>query len=464
MKKTIGHFLSYLSLAFAAALVFTSCSSDNDLQITAKNFQDIVEQQQNLTFTFSEDLAPDSLINQWSKETYITFTPAVKGKFKWTGKNELTFSPEVRFEESTYYTGVFSDKISSASADKKELRDEDEKFTFHTPYLNVVNLNTFWAKNEIDRSINEVVNELTFNYTVNTGQLKNLMEITVGGSAVAYDIHTNGVNSLVSIAIKENGNYNDKPIVITIKPGLKCTTGTYQTKEPIVFKSVIPSKDNFRIIQIQSLYENGKGYLQVTTNQEVGSTNISGQVSIDPAVAFTTEKTNGGFKINAEFTEKQTYSITIKKDLEGIFGGRLPSDYEQTIVFGPQEPYISFANKKGIYLSNAGFKNIGLQIINVTNIQVTVHKIYENNINAFFGQNSHYFSSNEYESDYYSDYDYLDMSDLGDIVYDKTISTKSLSKDNGVSLLPLQFDNVNDFKGIYVVKVQSDNDNYINAT
>jgi len=462
MKKTIGHFLSYL--CFAATLVFTSCSSDSDLKITAKNFQDIVEQQQNLTFTFSEDLVPDSLLNQWSKETYITFTPAVKGKFKWTGKNELTFSPEVRFEESTDYTGVFSDKISSASAGKKDLQDEDEKFTFHTPYLNVVNLNTFWAKNEIDRSINEVVNELSFNYAINTGQLKSLMEITVGGSPVAYDIHTNGVNSLVNIAIKENGNYNDQPIVITIKPGLKCTTGTYQTKEPIVFKSIIPSKDNFRIIQIQSFYENGKGYLQVTTNQEVGSTNINGQVSIEPEVAFTTEKTNGGFRINAEFTEKQTYSVTIKKDLEGIFGGRLPSDYEQTVVFGPQEPYISFSNKKGIYLSNAGFKNIGLQIINVSDIQVTVHKIYENNINAFFRQNSYYFSSYEYESDYYSDYDYLDISDLGDIVYDKKISTKSLSKDNGISLLPLQFDNVNDFKGIYVVKVQSDNDNYINAT
>ncbi|MDB5256958.1 MAG: hypothetical protein JWM14_1653 [Chitinophagaceae bacterium] len=464
MKKTIGHFLSYISLAFAATLVFTSCSSDDDLKITAKNFQDIVEQQQNLTFTFSEDLAPDSLINQWSNETYITFTPAVKGKFKWTAKNELTFSPEIHFEESTDYTGVFSDKISSASVDKKDLQDEDKQFIFHTPYLTVVNLNTFWAKNEIDRSINEVVNELSFNYTINTGQLKNLMEISVGGSAVTYDIHTNGVNSLVSIAIKENGSYNDLPIVITIKPGLKCTTGSYQTKEPIVFKSVIPSKDNFRIVQIQSLYENGKGYLQVTTNQEVGSANINGQLTIEPAVAFTAEKTNGGFRINAEFVEKQTYSVTIKKDLEGIFGGRLPSDYEQTVVFGPQEPYISFANKKGIYLSNAGFKNIGLQIINVANIQVTVHKIYENNINAFFRQNSYYFSSYEYESEYYSDYDYLDMSDLGDIVYDKKISTKSLSKDNGVSLLPLQFDNVNDFKGIYVVKVQSENDQYINAT
>jgi hypothetical protein len=194
MKKTIGHFLSRISFVFAATLVFISCSSDGDLKITAKNFQDVIEQQQNLTFTFSEDLAPDSLINQWSTETYITFTPAVKGKFKWTAKNELTFSPEIRFEESTDYTALFSDKVSDGAAEKKELASEDKPFTFHTPYLNMVNLNTFWAKNEIDRSINEVVNELSFNYAINSGQLKSLMEVSVDGSPVAYDIHTNGVN------------------------------------------------------------------------------------------------------------------------------------------------------------------------------------------------------------------------------------------------------------------------------
>ncbi|MDB5274376.1 MAG: hypothetical protein JWO58_2743 [Chitinophagaceae bacterium] len=462
MKKIIGQFGS--SLSFLVALFFISCSGDGDLKITSKNFQDVIELQQNLTFTFSEDLAPDSLVNQWSNETYIHFTPAVKGKFKWTAKNELTFSPDIRFEESTDYKAVFTDKLYASQVDKKELSDEEETLYFHTAYLNIASLNTFWAKNEIDRSINEVVNEVAFNYPINTNQLKSLLEIKIANTPVAFDIKTTGINSVVSIAVKESGNYNDKAIVISIKPGLKCTSGSYQTKEEIKYESVIPSKDNFRIVQIESLYEDGKGYLQVTTNQEVGSANISDHVSIDPEVSFTTEKTNAGFRINGDFVEKQTYTVSIKKTLEGIFGGKLPSDFEQTVVFGPQEPFLSFSNKKGVYLSNAGFKNLGLKIINVANVQVSVYKIYENNINAFFRQNSYYFSSYEYESDYYEDYSYLDMSDLGDMVYDKKISTKSLSKENGVSLLPLQFDNINDFKGIYVVKVQSDNDNYISAT
>jgi alpha-2-macroglobulin len=445
-------------------LIFSSCSSGDEVTITSKNFQDVIEVQQNLTFIFSEDLAPDSLINQWVAEEYILFNPVVKGKYKWTAKNELTFSPDIKFAESTDYTATFTEKLFSHLPEKKKLAEEFQILSFHTAYLNLGSVNTFWAKNEIDRSINEVINELSFNYIIDANQLQSLLEIKVNKVPVKFDLKTKGASQTVLIAIQEHGNYNDKALSIAIKPGLKCTSNAYQTKEAIVFESIIPSKDNFRILQIESLYEDDKGYLQITTNQEVGTVDIDQKINIDPAVSFRVDKLASGFKVSGNFVEKQTYSITVDKSLQGIFGGKLPSDFEQTVAFGPQQPYLNFSSKKGIYLSNAGFKNIGLKVINVPKIKVTIHKIYENNLNAFFRQNSYYFSSYQYEEDYYDDYAYLEMSDMGDIVYEKTISTKSLSREHGLHLLPLQFNNQNDFKGLYVVKVQSDDDQWINAT
>ena len=420
--------------------------------------------QQNLTFVFSEDLVEDTLLNQWLVDAeYILFTPAVKGKYKWTAKNELTFSPDIKFEESTDYKAAFTDKLYANSLEKKVLSDEFKTINFHTAYLNLNNINTFWAKNEIDRSINEVVNELSFNYTIDANQLISLLEIKVDKVAVKFEVKTKGASQIVLVAVQENGNYNDKELEITIKPGLKCLSNTYQSKEAMSFKSTIPSKDNFRILQIESLYEDDKGYLQVSTNQEVGTANIDQTITIEPAVSFRSEKLASGFKITGAFVEKQSYTITIDKGLQGIFGGKLPSNFEQTVAFGPQEPYLNFTSKKGIYLSNAGAKNIGLKIINIPRVKVTIHKIYENNLTAFFRQNSYYFSSYQYE-DYEEDYSYLDINDIGDVVYENIVSTKSLSKENGISLLPLQFNNQNDFKGLYVVKVQSDDDRWLTAT
>lgn len=445
-------------------LLFSSCSIGDEVTMTSKNFEDVIEVQQNLSFIFSEDLAPDSLLNQWLTEEYISFTPAVKGKFKWTSKNELTFSPDIRFGESTDYKTTFTEKLFSHLSSKKKLAEKYQTLSFHTAYLNISNINTFWAKNEIDRHTNEIIHEISFNYVIDANQLQSLLEITIDKAPVQFELKSKGAAQNVLVAIPEHGNYNDKALRITVKPGLKCISNAYQTKESIVFESTIPSKDNFRILQMESLYEDDKGYLQVSTNQEVGSMNIDQKIKIDPAIAFRTEKIASGFKITGNFAEKQTYTVSIDKNLQGIFGGKLPSDFEQTIAFGPQEPYLNFTSKKGIYLSNAGSKTIGLKVINVPKMKVTIHKIYENNLNAFFRQNSYYFSSYQYE-DYYDDYySYLDINDMGDVVYEKTISTKSLSKENGLHLLPIQFNNQNNFKGLYVVKVQSDDDQWINAT
>jgi len=462
MKKLTPSYLLGCIFLFTA-LLFSACNRGDEVSITSKNFQDVIEVQQNLTFVFSEDIAPDTLINQWVAEEYITFNPVVKGKYKWTSNNELTFSPDIRFAESTDYTATFTDKLFAGLPEKKKMAEEFQVLSFHTAYLNITNVNTFWAKHEIDRSINEVINELSFNYVIDANQLQSLLEIKVDKTPVKFEIKTKGNAQSILVAIQENGNYNDKALSISVKPGLKCLSNAYQTKEAIVFNSIIPSKDNFRILQVESLYEEDKGYIQVSTNQEVGSIDIDQKITIDPALTFRVEKLPSGFKVLANFVEKQTYTITIDKSLQGIFGGKLPSDFEQTVAFGPQEPYLDFTSKKGIYLSNAGFKNIGLKVINVPKITVTIHKIYENNLSAFFRQNSYYFNSYQYE-DYYDDYSYLDISDMGDVVYEKDIVTKSLSKENGVYLLPIQFSNQNDFKGLYVVKVQSDDEQYISAT
>ncbi len=61
--------------------------------LRGRNFGEEVARQQNLVFTFSHDLIADSLVDRWDSTEYVTFEPAVRGKFKWTSSNELMFSP-----------------------------------------------------------------------------------------------------------------------------------------------------------------------------------------------------------------------------------------------------------------------------------------------------------------------------------------------------------------------------------
>ncbi|HEY8402122.1 MAG TPA: MG2 domain-containing protein, partial [Cytophagaceae bacterium] len=132
------------------------------------------------------------------------------------------------------------------------------------------------------------------------------------------------------------------------------------------------------------------------------------------------------------------------------------------VVFGQQEPHVSFVSKKGIYLSSKGDKNVGIKIINIPKINVSVYKIYANNILSYLRSNNSYYYYDYYD-DYYYDYGYGSgsLENYGDLVMEKQYDTKSLKGNNGVSLLNLNFDDINTFKGIYYVKVNSTENQWI---
>src|SRR6187402_3427882 len=144
-------------LYVAIALFLFSCSG-NKLKLDDKNFDEEIELQQNLVFNFNQDLVPDSLVNSWTEEAYITFSPEVKGKFKWTAKDELIFSPDISFLPSTDYKAEITDKVVKDAVKKYSLPDE-KIINFHTPYLNLAAAGLFWAKNENNKSITELRTE-----------------------------------------------------------------------------------------------------------------------------------------------------------------------------------------------------------------------------------------------------------------------------------------------------------------
>src|SRR5690349_6541737 len=92
-------------------LLCSSCFHRNEVKLVSKNFEFEIDQQQNLVFAFDKDLAPDSVIDKWDSVPYIAFTPAVQGKFKWTSRKEILFSPLAGFHPSTDYTAELKNSI-----------------------------------------------------------------------------------------------------------------------------------------------------------------------------------------------------------------------------------------------------------------------------------------------------------------------------------------------------------------
>ncbi len=452
--------------AFFMLVSLFSCGNKGEIEIKETNISEEINLQQNIVITFTEDIVGDSALDSWTENQLITFTPAVKGMFKWTATNELTFSPTNAFAASTDYKAEISELILKEAPDKKLSLGDEISFQFHTPYLNIAEVNNYWIKKESNKSVNEIRMSITFNYIVTPAQLKDLLTVSIDGAKQPIDIYTSTINNVIEIGISESSvSFDNKKAVVTINPGLKCTESSYITKDKITFETFITAKGTFQITGVIAEFSDKEGYINVSTNQEIATTDIEALVELDPKSAFTIEKQGAGFYIKGDFSNGEAYELTIKKELQGIFGGTLKSDYTETILFGTPKPAISFISKQGVYLSSKGNKNIAVRIVNVPKVTVTIYKVYANNILSFFKNNNSYNGYDDYydEEYYYSDYgtSYYGLEEIGDVVYTKEIDTKNLKKINGTSLLNVDFSDISQFKGIYVVKVNSTEDQWL---
>ena len=456
-----------------AAVFFASCmKSKNEITVASHNFENEIEQQQNLVFTFDRDLVPDSLTGLWDTVMYGHFTPLARGKFKWNSKKELIFSPYTGFRPSTDYKMELMPAVLK-HANRNFFLPENKTFAFHTPYLKLLSASGFWAVSEKNKGEAALKVSLEFNYKIDPGTVSKLLHINLNGQSKEFIVGTPEVSKTIIVVIEgvDRNNLTTAPLTVMVEKGLKCVDSDYLTKENMEIAAVVPSPDKLEITQAAGEYDASEAVVHVFATQAVDENKITQYISTDPKVKFSVEMAADGFYLKGGFTAGLSYQLTITKQLRGVLGGEMEKDFSQLVVFGALEPSISFVSKKGIYLSSAGSKNLAVSIVNVPKVRVTVKKVYENNIVHFMRSNRYhsyedYYYDEEGEEGGYSGYQYSDYNtaNYSDVVFDQWYETKNLPKQNGVYLLNLSLDDERKYKGIYLVNVSSTSDLYRNDT
>lgn len=455
-------------LFFLVLGIFMSgCNSRNSLNLSETNCEGEVPVVGNLRFQFDKNIAPDSLLDKWVDGAYLEFKPAIKGKFQWKHANELIFSPEKSLAPSTEYYAVFKQDLVKNSAfnlrNMKELR-------FHTPWLNLNEVNGMWTRAEsLSSEIFPEIN-LMFNYSVRPEQVAENMHLISGNEKLDFRMVSTEPGQQLQVRILNiRPEDKDLNLKILLKKGLKPAEGNTGTPQSIEAEVMLPSPYNLVIGGVEAEHDGITGRINLFTSQKIsGEIPLKDFITLEPQVRFEASLKEDGIEIRSDgFDLSRNYTIVVKKGLKGIIGGTLKEQYSNDIAFGQLEPYIGFMDSKGVYLASRGQKNIEVKINNVKEVKITVSKIYENNLlNA--RRNGYYPGDSEYEADYYEsgessgyygdDYDYTS----GDIVYEKEIQTRNLPKKGSSRILHFDFpDALKNFKGIYHVQISSQEAYYL---
>jgi uncharacterized repeat protein (TIGR01451 family) len=462
------HFRKIFFTLLVTILLLSSCSRRNEVHLVSKNFESEVDQQQNLIFTFDKDLVGDSLTGQWDSIRYITFTPAVEGKFKWNSSRELLFSPLMGFKPSTDYTAEISRNITSRSTVPYTFSGK-RTIPFHTQYLSMVSSKGFWTVSKSDPDAAALMVSVTFNYKVDPGTVEDHTNLYLNNEKVDYEMASTEVSNEMTLRIDhiKRDDIARVPLKIVVAKGLKCADeGNHVLDKDLIMDLEVPSPEDLAISSVTGEFEGTDAMMHIYTTQPVELKNLDQFLSIEPKTSFSTEATENGFYIKGNFSSGQNYTLEIKKNLKGLLGGTLAIDYKAQVSFGQMEPSIGFANTKGIYLSSLSSKNIAVNIVNIPKVHVTVYRVYENNIQDYLrnGRNNDYWYDEEGSNEGGFNYSTYDMRYFGDAVINRDYETKDLAKMNGIPLLNLSFEDKIPFKGIYIVDVASSTEAWRNAT
>ena len=70
-----------------SVVIFLTACSRSTVNLEYTNARGEVKQLGNLSFRFDKALVTDSLLNQWDSGNYVSFEPAIAGRFLWFGNS-----------------------------------------------------------------------------------------------------------------------------------------------------------------------------------------------------------------------------------------------------------------------------------------------------------------------------------------------------------------------------------------
>src|SRR3990172_12068735 len=375
--KSLITFISLLILS----LVLFNCGPSNTVKVDSFTPTGEVEKLTNFVIEFSEDLAPGDMQDKWLDEEFITFSPLVAGKFKWTSGNTLVFSPDVPLEPIQSYTVIINRKVLFNT----NYSPDFEEYDFHTPYFDATKADFFWTNVPHQSYKLSVQANLHFNYPVDPSVLKKYLEIKKAGDVITdFRIVTEQSAEVLAINFGEIKQTDKKQkFSIIVKKDLQSILGKKGLLEERKFESTLPPITKLAITGVSAGFDGNTGWIEVSTTQTVDQERLKNYVTTDPSKKLYFFVSDNHFRIETDLDNVQTVDLLIKKGLSGLYGGELEFDFKQTVSMVNVNPSINFVDKKGKYLMLGGEKNLQVNAVNINEAEIEVSRVFKNNLLHF---------------------------------------------------------------------------------
>lgn len=345
--------------------------------------------------------------NQEERRKLFTISPSVKGKTYWADARTLEFIPDEPLEPNKTYVASF------ALSEVADVRDELKTFTFDfnviTPSYSV-ELDGLKAQtnNSMDRM--KLTGTLLLADSEQPSKIEQIIKATYGGKAVDVKWQHEGASRTATFTID------------SLVRGKTSETLVLQTDgQPIGAKKksktefTVPKTDDFTVLDIRAVHDPEQYVLIQFSDPLLVAQNLDGLIQISETSQIRYTIDGSEVKVYAPELLEGSYAIAVNEGVENINSRKINTPYAANINFENRLPAVSIPGG-GTILPGSGKLTMPFEAVNLRAVDVTIVKIYENNVPQYF--------QNTYDSKY-------ELRRVAKPVVRKTIA---LNTDNSVNL------------------------------
>lgn len=312
----------------------------------------------------------------------FSFSPSIKGKTYWIDAQTVEFRPEESLKPGKTYEATFNlDKVTET---EEGLETFEFDFRVIKPGIHLTQ-NGLVSQNNTSLDYMKLSGEVTTSDQEDIKLIEKTLNVEFPQSLKVKWQHDPAKNSSVFTVDSIKKTSRETPLKL-VWSGKAIDADDDQNKgEENV---MVPATGVFKVLDIRAVQDmEDYALVQLSEPINVGQ-DLNGLLSLSGLsdLRFTIDASQ--IKIYAPNTLEGNYSLSVSEGIENINGTKLQAGKTANIVFENKLPSVVIAGS-GTIIPNSGKLVLPFEAVNLKAVDVTIVKIYENNIPQFFQTNNY---------------------------------------------------------------------------
>jgi len=317
--------------------------------------------------------------NEPVSEDIFDFSPSIKGKAYWIDATTIEFRPDANLTPEKTYTATFN--LGKVMKVEDELKELDFEFKVMKPDYSI-------ADNGLKVASSTSSNKMVFSGVITTAdaedplQVEKVLTATFEGKTIPITWLHNATDRTSRFTI-DNLIRGDAARSLELswdgKP-LKVDQAGKKTVE-------VPAISDFKVMNILAVSD-PEQYLLVQFSDPISvAQNLDGLIGITGVSDLRYTIEGSEVKVFAPKRMEGSFSVVVNEGVLNIFDKRLDKNFSGNVDFENIQPSVTIPGK-GVILPSSNKLVMPFEAVNLSAVDVTIIKIYENNIPQYLQNNN----------------------------------------------------------------------------